>query len=133
MPSEVLMRLAYQAKFKVVAMFPPRDVRKSFTVYEGTLNVIAKILAGYVLSPPEYVEPSTDYIIKALRDSAEYVTVALKYLSGQELDDIFGGKEAFKNILQYEEQKYPVETLRLASTYLLVNQPLLPCSFSEDA
>jgi len=45
-------------------------------------------------------------------------------LSGQELEDIFGGKEVFKNILQYEEQKYPVETLRLASAYLLVNQLL---------
>jgi tRNA1(Val) A37 N6-methylase TrmN6 len=124
MPSEVLMKLAYRAKFKVVAIFPPKDVRKSFTVYEGTLNEIAKILAEHVLSPPEYVEPSTDYIIKALRDSAEYITVALKYLSGQELEDIFGGKEVFKNILQYEEQKYPVETLRLASAYLLVNQLL---------
>ena len=124
MPSEVLMKLAYQAKFKVVAMFPPKDVRKSFTVYEGTLNEIAKILAEHVLSPPEYVEPSADYIIKALRDSAEYITVALKYLSGEELEDIFGGKEVFKNILQYEEQKYPVETLRLASAYLLGNQLL---------
>jgi len=124
MPSEVLMKLACESKFKVVALFPPRDVRKSFTVYEGTLAEIAKILAEHVLTPPEYVEPSTDYIIKALRDSAEYITVALKYLSGKELEDIFGGKEVFKNILQYEEQKYPVETLRLASAYLLVNQLL---------
>jgi len=124
MPSEVLMKLTHQAKFKVVAMFPPKDVRKSFTVYEGTLTEIAKILAEHVLTPPEYVEPSTDYIIKALRDSAEYITVAMKYLSGKELEDIFGGKEVFKNILQYEEQKYPVETLRLASAYLLVNQLL---------
>jgi len=45
-------------------------------------------------------------------------------LSGEELEDIFGGKEVFKNILQYEEQKYPVETLRLASAYLLGNQLL---------
>ncbi|MEM4713604.1 MAG: hypothetical protein QXQ61_03530 [Candidatus Bathyarchaeia archaeon] len=42
MPSEALMKLAYQAKFKVVAMFPLKDVRKSFTVYEGTLTEIAK-------------------------------------------------------------------------------------------
>ena len=59
------------------------------------------------------------------------MTVALKYSSGQELEDIFGGKEVFKNILQYEEQKYPVETLRLASAYLLVNQFLFYHVFSR--
>lgn len=124
MRSDVLMKLIYEVKFKAVAMFPPKDTRKSFTVYEGTLQEIAKILAEHVLTPPEYVEPSTDYIIKALRDSAMYITTTLKYLSGKELEDIFGGKEVFKNILQYEEQKYPVETLRLASAYLLINQLL---------
>jgi DNA-binding ferritin-like protein (Dps family) len=124
MPSDILMRMAHQVKFKAIAMFPPKDTRKSFTVYDGTLSEIGKILAEHVLAPPEYVEPSTDYIIKALRDSAEYITFTLKYLSGKELEDIFGGKEVFKNILQYEEQKYPVETLRLASAYLLVNQLL---------
>ncbi|MDI6904541.1 MAG: N-6 DNA methylase [Candidatus Bathyarchaeia archaeon] len=124
MASDVLAKLAYEVKFKAVAMFPPKDTRKSFTVYEGTLPEIAKILAEHVLTPPEYVEPSTGYIIKALRDSAIYITTTLKYLSGKELEDIFGGKEVFKNILQYEEQKYPVETLRLASAYLLINQLL---------
>lgn len=124
LPPEVLMRKAHQAKFKVVAMFSPKDVRKSFTVYEGTLAEIAKILAEHILTPPEHVEPSVNYIIKALRDSAEYITAALKHLSGRVFEDVFGGKEVFKNILQYEEQKYPVETLRLASAYLLVNQLL---------
>jgi uncharacterized protein YeeX (DUF496 family) len=124
LPPDIVAELAYKVKFKAVAIFPPKDTRKSFTVYEGTLPEIAKILAEHVLTPPEYVEPSTDYIIKALRDSAMYITLTLKYLSGKELEDIFGGKEVFKNILQYEEKKYPVETLRLASAYLLINQLL---------
>jgi hypothetical protein len=124
LPLDIITELAYKLKFKAVAMFPPKDTRKSFTVYEGTLPEIAKILAEHVLSPPEYVEPSTDYIIKALRDSAMYITATLKYLSGKKLEDIFGGKEVFKNILQYEEQEYPLESLRLASAYLLINQLL---------
>jgi hypothetical protein len=115
LPPEVVADLAYKVKFKAVAMFPPKDTRKSFTVYEGTLPEIVRMLAEHVLTPPEYVEPSTDYIIKALRDSAMYITATLKYLSGKELEDIFGGKEVFKNILQYEEQRYPLESLRLAS------------------
>jgi len=124
LPLNVVTELAYKVKFKAVAMFPPKDTRKSFTVYEGTLSEIAEILAEHILTPPEYVEPSTEYIIKALRESAMYITFALKYLSGKELEDIFGGKEVFKNILQYEEQKYPLENLRLASAYLLINQLL---------
>jgi hypothetical protein len=124
LPPNIVAELAYKVKFKAVAMFPPKDTRKSFTVYEGNLREIAKILAEHVLTPPEYVEPSTDYIIKALRDSAMYITVTLKYLSGKQLEDIFGGKEVFRNILQYDEQKYPLESLRLASAYLLINQLL---------
>ena len=124
MRSDVLEKLAYEVKFKAVAMFPPKDTRKSFAVYDGTLPEIAKIVAEHVLTPPEYVEPSTDYIIKALRDSAIYITSTLRYLSGKELEDIFGGKEVFRNILQYDEQRYPLESLRLASAYLLINQLL---------
>jgi len=90
MRSDVLAKLVYKVKFKAVAMFPPKDTRKSFTAYEGTLQEIAKILAEHILTPPEYVEPSTEYIIRALRDAAMYITLTLKYLSGKELEDIFG-------------------------------------------
>ena len=123
MPSVVMEKLVQEKKFKVVAMFPPKDAR-NFAVYEGTLSEIAKILAEHVLTPPKYIEPSTDYIIKALRDSAIHITLTLKYLSGKDLETLFGGKEVFENILQYEEEKYPIEALRLASAYLLINQIL---------
>jgi len=124
MPSTMLTKLLGKLKFKAVAMFPPKDTRRNFAVYEGTLPELAKILAEHVLTPPKYVEPSTQYIIKALRDAAMYITLTLKYLSGRELEGLFGGKEVFENILQYEEEKYPVEVLRLASAYLLINQIL---------
>jgi len=138
MPSEIIEKLVLEKKFKLIAAFPPKDTRK-FAVYEGVLPKIAEILAQHVLAPPEYVEPSTEYIIRALRDSAIYITLALKYLSGKDLEVLFGGKEVFENILQYEEEKYPIEALRLASAYLLVNQILFyhvlsrrrPNEFSE--
>jgi len=123
MPSTLLTKLLGKLKFKAVAMFPPKDTRRKFAVYEGTLPELAKILAEHVLKPKR-VEPSTQYIIKALRDAAMYITLTLKYLSGRELEGLFGGKEVFENILQYEEEKYPVEALRLASAYLLINQLL---------
>lgn len=124
LPLEVILELTRKLKFKAVAMFPPKDIRKSFTVYEGALPEIAKILAEHILSPPEYVEPSTEYIIRTLQDAATYITGTLRYLTGKELEDLFGGKEVFGNILQYEAEKYPVEVLRLASAYLLINQIL---------
>jgi len=121
---EVIVGLAKKLKFKAVAMFPAKDTRKNFAVYEGTLDEIAKILAEHILSPPEYVEPSTEYIIRTLQNAATYITATMRYLTGKEIEDLFGGKEVFGNILQYEEEKYPVEALRLASAYLLINQIL---------
>jgi len=124
LPLEVIIKLTQKLKFKAVAMFPPKDTRKNFAVYEGSLPEIAKILADHILSPPEYVEPSTEYIIRTLQNAATYITATLRYLTGKELEDLFGGKEVFGNILQYEGEKYPVEALRLASAYLLINQIL---------
>ena len=124
LPPEVILGVTRKLKFKTVAMFSPKDMRKNFAVYEGSLPEIAKILADHILSPPEYVEPSTEYIIKTLQNAATYITATLRYLTGKELEDLFGGKEVFGNILQYEGEKYPVEALRLASAYLLINQIL---------
>ena len=123
MPLSVARKLAYELKFKAIAMFPPED-KRNFAVYEGSLPKIAEILANHILTPPEYIEPSIEYIIKVLRESATSITTALKHLTGGQLEDLFGGKHVFTNILQYEEGKYPIENLRLASAYLLVNQLL---------
>ena len=90
MPVEAVKRLASMSRFKLVAMFPDEDTRKSFNVYEGLLPEIAKTLAKHVLTPPEYVEPSIDYIIKSLRDSAMYLLKGLMHLTGTELEGFFG-------------------------------------------
>ena len=123
MPAEVLEKAVLRERFKLIAMFPPKDVERNFAIYEGSLAEVADVLSKHVLTPRR-VEPSTDFIIKTLRESALYITLALKYLSGKDLESLFGGKEVFENILQYEEKKYPVEALRLASAYLLINQIL---------
>jgi len=123
MPLKLVREIAQRLRFKAVAMFPPKD-KRNFSVYEGTLREVAKFLAEHVLTPPEYAEPSMDWIIKALRDAASSITLTLKYLSGKDLEALFGGKDVFKNVLQYEEGKYPIEALRLASAYLLINQLL---------
>jgi type I restriction-modification system DNA methylase subunit len=124
LPREVIKQLAKTLKFKVIMMFLPEDKRRNFHVVEGTLTEIADELAKQILKPPEFIEPSIEYIINTLRDVANVITTGLRDLSGEQLQNLFGGKDVFENILQYEEGKYPIEELRLASAYLLVNQLL---------
>jgi type I restriction-modification system DNA methylase subunit len=42
----------------------------------------------------------------------------------QNIEEIFGGKSVFDNILQFEEKKYPLKEMRKGAAYLLVNQLL---------
>ena len=123
MPIDTVQTLARQLRFKLVAMFPDKDPRP-FTVYEETLSKIGKIIAENVIAVPEKIQPSIDYMIKSLRESALYILTGLKHLSDEDLVGFFGGKDVFRNILQYEESKYPVEELRVGAAYLLVNQLL---------
>ena len=94
-------------------MFPPDDSRP-FKVYEASLTEIAKTIVGHVLAPTQKIEPSVDYIIRSLRESASYVVNGLKHLGSSELETFFGGKNVFKNILEYGEGSYPEEDLRSA-------------------
>ena len=123
MPVDVVKDLAFKLKFKLISMFPPEDSRP-FKVYEGPLFEIAKILSEHIFTPPKFVEPSIDYIIDSLRESAKYILNGLRHLTDAQLEGFFGGEDVFKNILQYEEGKYPIEELKLAAAYLLINQLL---------
>jgi len=124
MPPKYLKELIPKKKFKLIEMFPFEDKRKSFHGKEGTLREIAERIAHHVLTAPERVEPSIDWIIKTLREAAQSITIGLRHIAGERFEDLFGGKWVFENILQYEKGEYPVEDLRLAAAYLLVNQIL---------
>ncbi|MDI6847801.1 MAG: hypothetical protein QMD23_06720 [Candidatus Bathyarchaeia archaeon] len=73
---------------------------------------------------PLVVEADTGFAIRVLRDAVDYVTASVRQLQSKDLEDIFGGRSVFENVLQYEEGKYPLEEMRRAATYLLVNQLL---------
>ncbi|RLF09493.1 MAG: hypothetical protein DRJ98_08050 [Thermoprotei archaeon] len=124
LPREVLMELLSKLRFEVVPVFRPEDRRRGFRLFKGTLSEVANFVAELVLEPPEYIEPSVSDIISCLRDIAKEITATLRRLSGADLESLFGGKDVFRNILQYEEREYPVEDLRLAAAYILVNQLL---------
>ena len=123
MPQEIVRDLAHKHKFKLVAIFSPKDPRP-FRVDEGTINEICRILSRYILEPTRPVEPDIGFIIKSLREAATYIRNGLKYMRASELESFFGGREVFENILQYEQKKYPIEDLRSAAAFILVNQLL---------
>ncbi len=121
---EVVEKLATKLKFRLVPVFRPEDARKGFVMFEKTLPEVAEILAEYILAPPERVEPSVPDIIKTLRSAAIHLVSALTNLTEDQLGDLFGGEEVFENILQYQERKYPIDSLRSAAAYILVTQLL---------
>ncbi len=116
--------LVDKLRFKVVMLFLPKDSRRNFRVVEGTLNDIAGTIATQILSPPEYLSPSIDFVIELLRQAAEHLTSGLRQIAGEDLEELFGGRHVFQNILEFEEGTLPEEELRLATAYLLVNQLL---------
>ena len=121
-PADMLLKIAVDPKleYSIAAIF--RDLRPSQR-FSGNLFEVADWIAGQVLRAP-LVEADTAFATRVLRDAVSSITAAVKQLQGRELEDIFGGKSVFENILQYEEGSYPLEDMRQATTYLLVNQLL---------
>ncbi|MEA2089236.1 MAG: N-6 DNA methylase, partial [Thermoproteota archaeon] len=121
-PHEMIMKIAVDPKleYTVTAVF--KDLRPSQR-FSGNLFEAADWLAGHVLRAP-VVEADTGFAIRVLRDAVDYITASVRQLHSKELEDIFGGKSVFENILQYKEGRYPLEAMRHAATYLLVNQLL---------
>jgi len=119
---DVIMSIATSPKTEYVVTAIFKDLRPSQR-FAGNLSEIADWMAGQVLRAP-VVEADTGFAIRVLRDAVSYITAAVRQLRGMELEDIFGGMTVFENILQYEEGKYPLEEMRQAATYLLVNQLL---------
>jgi len=117
---ELLERIVKDPKLKYISAATFKDTRPSQR-FVGNLSEMADWIANHVLRHPS-VEVDTGFAIKVLTEAVEYLTASVKVLKDTELEDIFGGKTVFENILQYEEGRYPLEEMRQATTYLLTNQ-----------
>jgi len=117
---EILEKIARDPKLEYIATAIFKDLRPSQR-FAGNLSQIADWMAGQVLRPL-VVEADTSFAIKVLTEAVQSITASVRMLGEEELEDIFGGKTVFENILQYEEGRYPLDEMRQAATYLLVNQ-----------
>jgi hypothetical protein len=120
--TEMLEKIAENPKLKYMVAAIFKDHRPS-SRYEGNLSEISEWIASQVLKPL-IVAVDTRFAIKVLTEAVEAITNSVKSLQSKDLEEIFGGKTVFENILQYEEGHYPLDEMRQAATYLLVNQIL---------
>jgi len=117
---EILEKIAKDPKLEYIATAIFKDLRPSQR-FAGNLSQIADWMASQVLRPL-VVEPDTSFAIKVLTEAVQSINASVRMLREEELEDIFGGKTVFENILQYKEGRYPLDEMRQAATYLLVNQ-----------
>jgi type I restriction-modification system DNA methylase subunit len=117
---EMLEKIAVDPKLKYVTTAIFKDLRPSQR-FVGNLSEIADWISAQVLKPLA-VEVDTSFAIKVLTEAVEAITLSVRSLDSKDLEEIFGGKTVFENILQYEEGQYPLAEMREAATYLLVNQ-----------
>ena len=117
---EILEKIAKDPKLEYIATAIFKDLRPSQR-FAGNLSQIADWMADQVLRPL-VVEADTNFAIKVLTEAVQSINASVRMLREEELEDIFGGKTVFENILQYEEGRYPLDEMRQAATYLLVNQ-----------
>jgi len=91
--------------------------------FKGGLGEVASWIKVQLEKPP-VVEVDISATIDVLRKAVNYLSESLKSFSSSMVEDIFGGKTVFENILQYGEGEYPAGTMRSAAAYLLMNQIL---------
>jgi len=123
LPHEARRELAYKLdSYAATAIFADHDPRPTLCFDEGTLIELADWIAEQVLKPPAKIQPSPEFATSVLAHAVTYMTAALRNVSAEDLEDIFGGRYVFENILQYERGKYPVQDMRRAAAYLVINQ-----------
>lgn len=121
-PLEELKTKIYEVEFMGYAIFSPNDTkRNTIPIPKGNLKQVLNYIAEQILKPIE-IEPDLNFIIESIRNTSKLLINGLKGITGSQFEDIFGGKNVFINILQYEERNYPEEEMRLAVSYLLLNQ-----------
>jgi len=90
-----------------------------------TLGDLANWIRSIITEPPVAVELNTRDAIKLLREAVLGLSEAFAKLEAKDVEEIFGGRLFFETMLGIKEEKeIPIQHLRDAASYLLVNQIL---------
>ena len=121
MPRQILLRQAMGSRFSGIGIF--NDQRKE-DFFSGSLDEVTTKISEHVLKEIPVVETKTPKVISIIQKAVDYISATLVGVTERSIDEIFGGKSVFDNILQFEEKKYPLKEMRKGAAYLLVNQLL---------
>ena len=121
MPRQILLRQAMGSRFSGIGIF--NDQRKE-DFFSGSLDEVTAKISEHVLKEIPVVETKTPKVISIIQKAVDYISATLVGVTEQNIEEIFGGKSVFDNILQFEEKKYPLKEMRKGAAYLLVNQLL---------
>lgn len=121
MAREALSRIFENSTFTGIVIF--NDERPE-DFFKGSLDGILKWMVEHVCKEVPVREVKTSEVIRIIRDSVDYISSLLTGVQKDNIEEIFGGKSIFENILQYESEKYPLKEMRKGAAYLLVNQIL---------
>ena len=113
--------LSPQARYVATAIF--NDNRPTDHC-AGDFEALTSWVATHVLRPPEIVRVDVDFLIGMLQSNVGSLSTLMTHLKVSDLERMFGGRSVFENILQYEQNKYPIIHMRRAAAYLLENQIL---------
>jgi len=122
-PLEWLEHIAKDPKTKFTAMAIFQDNRNT-QKFNGSLDELSEWIIQQVLEPPKFIQPDTSLAISVLNEAVELLTSNTILMNQDSIEDLFGGKNVFENILEYDEGNYPLNEMRKAASYLLVNQLL---------
>ena len=90
-----------------------------------SLKELAIWIYSIITKPPVAAELNTTDAIKLLREAVAGLSEAFAKLEAKDVEEIFGGRVFFETILGIKEEKeIPIQHLRDAASYLLVNQIL---------
>jgi len=97
------------------------------------IEELAGWIHEFIVNPPKVSEPDAETTINTLRDIVSNITSQMGKVPAKEMENVFGGESVFENILEYKHDKLPVEQMRKAAAFLLVNQLLFYRLLSKES
>lgn len=97
------------------------------------LEELAEWIHNFIINPPEKAEPDAELTINTLREIVSNITNQMGKIPAKDMESVFGGESVFENILEYKHGNLPVDQMRRAAAFLLVNQLLFYRLLSKES
>jgi len=106
-----------------------------FFTRQKTRNMeeLADWIYNFIINPPEKAEPDAELTINTLREIVSNITDQMGRIPAKDMENVFGGASVFENILEYKQENMPVEQMRRAAAFLVVNQLLFYRLLSKES